>query len=398
VASGYGPASGAWLVFDNRPAARRGEVLQSMVQRRKFVGAAAAATTTGIAAASSFPKPAIAQSMPELKWRLTSSFPKSLDTIYGAAEVFAKAVGEMTDNRWQIQVFAAGEIVPGLQAADAVTNGTVEMCHTASYYYVGKDPTFALGTAIPFGLNSRMQDAWLYEGGGQDLLNEFYAGYNIHALPCGNTGCQMGGWFRKEIKTTADLNGLKMRIGGFAGKVMQKIGVVPQQIAGGDIYPALEKGTIDAAEWVGPYDDEKLGFFKVAPYYYYPGFWEGGPALHVFINKPKYDELPASYKAVLKAAGDEATVVTQAKYDALNPPALKKLVAQGAQLRPFSTEILTACFNAANEVYAETSAKNADFKKIYDSLAAFRSDQYLWWQVAEYTYDTFMIRARASKG
>jgi TRAP-type mannitol/chloroaromatic compound transport system substrate-binding protein len=371
-----------------------------MTDRRKFIGKAAAAATAGAAtvAASSFPKPAIAQALPEVKWRLTSSFPKSLDTIYGAGEVFAKAAAAMTDGKFQIQVFAAGEIVPGLQALDAVSNGTVEACHTVSYYFVGKDPTFALASAIPFGMNYRGQNAWLSAGGGIELMNEFYAKFNVHGITAGNTGAQMGGWFRREVKTVADMNGLKMRIGGFAGQVLQKIGVVPQQIAGGDIYPALEKGTIDAAEWVGPYDDEKLGFYKVAPYYYYPGFWEGGPALHAFINKPKYDELPASYKAVLKAAGDEATVVTQAKYDALNPPALKKLVAQGAQLRPFSTEILTACFNAANEVYAETSAKNADFKKIYDSLAAFRSDQYLWWQVAEYTYDTFMIRARASKG
>ena len=263
-----------------------------MTKRRNVLAGTAAAATAGIAAAASFPKPAIAQSMPELKWRLTSSFPKSLDTIYGAAEVFAKAVAEMTDNRWQIQVFASGELVPGLQAADAVTNGTVEMCHTASYYYVGKDPSFAFGTAIPFGLNSRLQDAWLFEGGGQELLNAFYAKYNIHSLPCGNTGCQMGGWFRKEIKTVDDMNGLKMRIGGFGGKVLAKLGVVPQQIAGGDIYPALEKGTIDAAEWVGPYDDEKLGFYKVAPYYYYPGFWEGGPTLHVFVNTAKWAELP----------------------------------------------------------------------------------------------------------
>ena len=367
-----------------------------MSDRRKFLGGAAVASAGAAAlAASTFPKPAIAQAAPELKWRLTSSFPKSLDTIYGAGEAFAKAVAAMTDNRFQIQVFAAGEIVPGLQAADAVTNGTVEMCHTVSYYFVGKDPTFALASAIPFGMNYRGQNAWLESGGGMELLNEFYAKFNIHGVTAGNTGAQMGGWFRREVKTVADMSGLKMRIGGFAGQVMQKIGVVPQQIAGGDIYPALEKGTIDAAEWVGPYDDEKLGFFKVAPYYYYPGFWEGGPALHVFVNKQKYDELPATYKAVLKAAGNEATVVTQAKYDALNPTALKKLVAQGAQLRPFSMEILEAAYNAANQVYTETSGNNADFKKIYDSYAAFRSDQYLWWQVAEYGYDTFMIRARA---
>ncbi len=364
-----------------------------MAKRRNVLGGAAAAGTLA-AAGSAFPSPAVAQSMPAISWRLTSSFPKSLDTVYGAGEVFAKAVAEMTDNRFQIQVFAAGELVPGLQAADAVTNGTVECCHTASYYFVGKDPTFALATTIPFGLNARMQNAWLEAGGGIELINEFYSRFNIHALTCGNTGAQMGGWFRKEVRTVADLSGLKFRISGFAGRVMQKVGVVPQQIAGGDIYAALEKGTIDAAEWVGPYDDDKLGFQKVAPYYYYPGFWEGGPALHVFVNRQKFEELPPAYKAILRAAGQLSNVVTQGKYDALNPPALKRLVANGAHLRAFSTEILTACYQAATEVYAETSAQNADFKKIYDHMAAFRGDQYLWWQVAEYGYDAFMIRAR----
>ena len=364
-----------------------------MLGRRAIVGGAAA-TAVG-AAASALPKPAIAQSSPELKWRLTSSFPKSLDTIFGAAEVFAKAVAEMTDNKFQIQVFASGEIVPGLQAADAVTAGTVEMCHTAPYYYVGKDPSFAFGCALPFGLNSRMMDAWLLEGGGLGLLNEFYAKYNIHAIMAGNTGCQMGGWFRKEINSIADLNGLKMRIGGFAGQVVAKLGVVPQQIAGGDIYPALEKGTIDAAEWVGPYDDEKLGFQKVAKYYYYPGWWEGGPHLQVFVNTAKWAELPKTYQATLENAGQTANTVMQARYDALNPAALRRLVAGGAQLRPFNQEVLTACAKAAEELYAETSAKNADFKKLYDSLAPFRNEQYLWWQVAEYTFDGFMIRNRA---
>jgi len=342
--------------------------------------------------------PAIAQSMPEVKWRVTSSFPKSLDTIYGASEVLAKAVAEMTDNKFQIQVFAAGEIVPGLQAADAVTNGTVEMCHTAPYYYVGKDPTFAFGTAVPFGLNSRMQDAWFMYGDGMKLLNEFFADYNMHALVGGNTGCQMGGWFRKEIKTAADINGLKMRIGGFAGRVLTKLGAVPQQIAGGDIYPALEKGTIDAAEWVGPYDDQKLGFNKVAPFYYYPGWWEGGAALQFMINKAKWEGLPKAYKAVLENAAQHANTDMQAKYDARNPAALKALVAAGTQLRPFPPEVLDACYKAAQELYAETSASNAKFKKVYDNMMAFRADQYLWWQVAEATYDNYMIRARARGG
>jgi len=360
------------------------------MKRRQFLQAAG----VGLAA-SAIAKPAIAQSMPETKWRLTSSFPKSLDTIYGAAEVFSKAVAEATDNKFQIQVFAAGEIVPGLQAADAVTNGTVEMCHTASYYYFGKDPTFAFGTAVPFGLNSRMQNAWQFFGGGMELMNDFYKKFNIYGIPCGNTGCQMGGWFRKEIKTPEDLKGVKMRIGGFAGRVMSKLGVVPQQIAGGDIYPSLEKGTLDAAEWVGPYDDEKLGFQKVAQFYYYPGWWEGGAMLHNFINVEKWNSLTPTYKSIVRTASEAANTWMQSKYDAVNPAALKRLVAGGAQLRPFSSQVLDACYGAATEVYKETTAANADFKKVYDNMVAFRNDQYLWWQVAEYTFDTYQIRARS---
>lgn len=359
------------------------------MKRREFIKTAGLGVAGAAVAA-----PAIAQSMPEIKWRMTSSFPKSLDTIYGAAELFAKTVAEATDNKFQIQVFAGGEIVPALQAADAVSSGTVEMCHTCSYYYVGKDPTFAFGTAVPFGLNARMQNAWMYFGGGMDLLNEFYKKYNIYGLPAGNTGTQMGGWFRKEIKDVADLSGLKMRIAGIAGQVLAKLGTVPQQIGGGDIYPALEKGTIDAAEWVGPYDDEKLGFHRVAQYYYYPGWWEGGPMIHNFININKWNELPTAYKSIIRAASGQANEWMPAKYDSLNPAAIKRLVAGGAQLRPFSQPVLEACLKAANEVFAETSAKNADFKKIYDNMVAFRGDEYLWWQVAEYTFDTFQIRSR----
>jgi TRAP-type mannitol/chloroaromatic compound transport system substrate-binding protein len=360
-----------------------------MKRRALMTGGAA------LAAAGSLAAPALAQTSPELKWRLTSSFPKALDTIFGAAELFSRYVAEATDQRFQIQVFPANEIVPGLKAADAVTNGSVEVCHTASYYYVGKDPTFAFGTAIPFGLNARQTNAWFYHGGGMEMLNEFYAGHNIYALPGGNTGVQMGGWFRKEINSAADFDGLKMRIGGFAGRVIQKLGAVPQQIAGGEIYQALEKGTIDATEWVGPYDDEKLGFNKVAQYYYYPGWWEGGPALHFFINKEKWESLPKSYQAILSAAAGAANVDMIAKYDALNPAALKKLVAAGAQLKPFSAEVLTACHKAAMEVYAETAAENPTFKKFLDAQNAFRDDQYFWFQVAEYAFDNYQIRSRA---
>jgi TRAP-type mannitol/chloroaromatic compound transport system substrate-binding protein len=359
------------------------------MKRRDFLKVSAAG-----AAATAVAAPAIAQSSPEIKWRLTSSFPKSLDTIYGGAEQVAKYVAEMTDNKFQIQVFAAGEIVPGLQALDATSNGTVEMSHTVAYYYVGKDPTFAIYASVPFGLNARMQNSWWYQGGGQELGNEFFKKFGVIGFPSGNTGTQMGGWFRKEIKTVADLSGLKFRIGGIAGQVLQKVGVVPQQLAGGDIYPALEKGTIDAAEWVGPYDDEKLGFQKVAKYYYYPGFWEGGPTVHSFVNLEKWNALPKNYQAILTNACANANSWMAARYDMQNPSALKRLVASGTQLRPFTNEVLEACLKATNELWSEISAKNPDFKKSIDAMQTYRSDQYLWWQVAEYTFDSFMIRSR----
>ncbi|MGE0750214.1 MAG: TRAP transporter substrate-binding protein [Variibacter sp.] len=361
------------------------------MKRREFIKSAG----VGLAATGAIAAPAIAQSMPEVKWRLTSSFPKSLDTLWGASETFSKYVAEATDNKFQVSPFAAGEIVPGLQALDAVSNATVECCHTAAYYYVGKDPTFAIFCAMPFALNARQQNAWFYDGGAQKVMDEFTKKFNVVSMLGGNTGCQMGGWFRKEIKTVDDLKGLKMRIAGLAGSVMQKLGVVPQQIAGGDIYPALEKGTVDAAEWVGPYDDEKLGFYKVAQYYYYPGWWEGGTTNHFMFNIQKWEELPKAYKAIITAAAGAANVEEQAKYDARNPQALKRLVANGAQLRPYSQPIMEAAYKAATEVYADISSKNPDFKKVYDNMVAFRNDEYLWWQVAEYTYDTFMIRMRA---
>jgi TRAP-type mannitol/chloroaromatic compound transport system substrate-binding protein len=360
------------------------------MKRREFLKSAG----LGLAASTAVAAPAIAQSMPELKWRLTASWPKSLDTLWGSCEALAKFVAEATDNKFQIQIFAAGEIVPALQTLDAVQNGTVEMGHTAYYYYIGKDPTWALFCSAPFSLNARQQNAWYYEGDGQKLIDEFGAKFNTYNLLMGNTGCQMGGWFKKEINSVEDFKGLKMRIGGWAGKTLGKLGLVPQQIAGGDIYPALEKGTIDATEWVGPYDDEKLGFHKVVKFYYYPGWWEGGTANHLQINLEKWNALPKSYQSIVRAAATAVNVEQLARYDARNPQALKRLVANGVQLRPFSQPVMEACLKASNEVNAETSATNADFKKVLASQNAFRGDAYLWWQVAEYGYDTFMIRNR----
>jgi TRAP-type mannitol/chloroaromatic compound transport system substrate-binding protein len=365
------------------------------MQRRKFLRTAGVGSAV-VAASATLAAPAIAQSMPELNWRMTSSFPKSLDTLWGGCELFAKIVGEMTDGKFKIRTFAAGEIVPGLQVLDAVQNGTVEMGHTASYYFFGKDPTFALGTVVPFGLNTRQMDAWLIQAGGEAMLNDFYKGYNVTSVACGNTCAQMGGWFRKEIKTVEDLNGLKFRIAGMAGTMLAKLGVIPQQLAGGDIYPALEKGTIDAAEWVGPYDDQKLGFSKIAPNYYYPGWWEGNAMIQALTNLEKWNTLPKQYQAIVRAAGAQANAWTQGKYDADNPKALRELVASGTKLLPFSQPILEASFAAANEVYAEINAKNAAFKKIYDSQMAFRKDEVLWFRVAENTFDNFMARQSAA--
>jgi len=357
------------------------------MKRREFLKAAGAGL-----AASTVAAPAIAQSTPELKWRITASWPKSLDTLWGACEIFAKAVSEATDNKFQIQAFAGGEIVPPLQVADAVQNGTVEMGHTAAYYYFGKDPTFSLGCSVAFGPNQRINQGWYYQGGGKDVMNEFYKKYNIYSLLAGNTGCQMGGWFRKEINSVDDLKGLKFRIGGFPGRVLQKLGAVPQQIAGGDIYPALEKGTIDAAEWVGPYDDEKLGFYKIAPNYYYPGWWEGGTMINVFVGLDKWNALPKAYKAVVEQAAAYANDWMISKYDELNPAALRRLLANKVKLHAFSPAIMEACYKAAIELHDEIAKTNESFKKVYESMKAFRDNTYPWFNVAELNYDSFMIR------
>ncbi|CAM5762082.1 TRAP transporter substrate-binding protein DctP [Bosea minatitlanensis] len=365
------------------------EELEEGMRKRDFLKTAAAGAASSVAIAA----PAIAQSEPTIRWRLVSSFPKNIDVLYGCAKVMAKNLAEATDGKFQIQVFAAGEVVPALQAMDAVSNNTVEICHTAAYYYVGKDPTFALGTHVPFGLNTRQQNAWIYDGEGKKLLDDFFRKFNIVALPGGNTGCQMGGWFRKEITEVADLKGLKFRISGLGGSILAKLGAVPQQVGGGDIYPALERGTIDAAEFNGPYDDERLGLYRVAPYYYYPGFWDGTSMEHFFINAAQWEKLPKHYQAALTAAAALANIDAVARYDNLNPPALRRVVASGAKLRPFPAPIIDAAYKASQELYEELCASNAEFKKIYESARRFQQDSATWNQVSEYSYDSIVLRA-----
>jgi TRAP-type mannitol/chloroaromatic compound transport system substrate-binding protein len=365
------------------------------MKRRSFLKKAAAGLAVGSVAA-----PAIGQTQPTLNWRMAASWPKSLDTLYGGAELICKRVSDATNGKFNIKLFAAGEIVGGLQVMDAVQNGTVECGHTAAYYYFGKDQTFAFGTNIPFGLNARQQFAWYQHGGGIELMRDFYKDYNIVNILAGSTGCQMGGWYRKPIKSLADLKGLKFRIGGTGGTVLTRLGVVPQQIAGGDIYPALEKGTIDAAEWVGPYDDEKLGFYKVAKNYYYPGWWESGSSLELFVGTKAWESLPKDYQAILEAACHEAYIWMLSKYDALNPAALKRLLAQGVHLAPFPNDVLAACYKASEENYEEVASKNPKFRKVYEPWKKFRAEQVEWFSIAEGRQDNFMVAAQrmAQKG
>jgi len=357
--------------------------------RRSFLKKVAAG-----AAVSTVAAPAIAQSQPSIQWRLAASWPKSLDTLFGGAELVARRVGEITDGKFQIRAFAAGEIVPALQVLDAVQAGTVELGHTATYYYFGKDPAFALGTSVCFGMNTRQNNAWYYFGGGREAMEPLFKDYGCIAIPAGNTGCQMGGWYRKEIKSVADLKGMKMRIGGMAGLILAKLGVVPQLIGGPDIYPALEKGTIDAAEWVGPYDDEKLGFNKIAQYYYSPGYWEGGPTLMTLVNEKKWAELPKGYQAALTAACGEANAWMPAKYDAQNPEAMKRLIASGTKLRRFPNAVMEAAEKASYELYEELKGKSKHWARIYPEWLKFRDEQFQWFRVAESTYDNYVLGSK----
>ena len=343
----------------------------------KSAAIGAAAATSGAALAT----PAIAQELPTLRWRLTSGFPNNLDTIYGGAVFMANAVSKMTDGKFQIQVFQAGEIVPGPQAIDAVQANTVEMAHTCGYYFTGKNPAFAIGTAIPFGMNTRLQNAWLYHGGGNELYNAFLADYGIVGIVGGNTAAQMGGWYRKEIKSLEDLKGLKMRIAGVAGEVMSRLGVVPQQLPGGDIYPSL---------------DEKLGFYQIAPYYYYPAFWEGGASVHFFINKQQYESLPEAYKVALNTAAEAATQNMIALYDVKNTAAIRSLVSKGVKLQPLPRDVLDAAYKVAFELYAEYNEKNPAWAKIYPSWKKFRDEGFEWFRVAEYTYDSYVYAQQAA--
>lgn len=375
------------------------------MDRRHFLQTLAtrtvAATALGVAAGCAanqtdvaLPTPqAIAQdsSLPSLEWQMPTSWPVALDTIFGGVQVFVDRVGQLTGGKFVITPRAAGELAPGNQVLDAVIEGAVPIGHTASYYYIGKSNAVAFGTSVPFGLTAQQQNAWFFDGGGLDLLQKLYADrFNVIQFPAGNTGAQMGGWFRREINTVADLQGLKMRIPGLGGQVMTKLGVTVQALPGNEIFQALQTGTVDAAEWVGPYDDEKLGLNTAAEFYYHPGWWEPGASLEVEVNLDEWNGLPAEYQEIIRVACFEANAVMQARYESRNGAALQRLVDGGTQLRAYSDEILTAAQDATNELYEEFSAADADFKSIYDQWKVFRDQIYAWNKINEAPFTNFV--------
>lgn len=364
------------------------------MQRRSFLKKAGLGAVAGTATLAA---PAIAQDNPKINWKMASSYGPSLPPLFSTAQLFTKMVEEASGGNFNIRLYPGGEIVPAFEVMDAVGNGTVECGQTASYYYYGKDPSFCFDTAVPFGLNARQMFSWMYEGNGTKLLRELFATRNIVNFPLGNTGTQMGGWYRKEIKTPDDLKGLKMRTAGFAGEVLARMGVIPQQVPPGDIYPSLEKGTLDAVEFVGPVDDEALGLQKVAKYYYYPGWWEGSAQVSAYINDKAFAELPKQYQSIIETAARAAGTNLIAKYDAHNAAALRRLIADGAVLRSFSREVMDASLEASNALFKEFCDRDPMFKKIHDDYMGFRDEVVPWFRVAEGSYDNYLGAALQAK-
>lgn len=330
-----------------------------------------------------------------LRWRLASSFPRSLDTIFGAAEFFAQRVAALTEDRLQIRVYPAGELVPGLEVLGAVQAGTVQVGHTAGYYFTGKNPALAFDTGVPFGLTVRQHNAWVLHGEGKELLRELFAEFDVVNFVGGNTGAQMGGWFRRPIASAADLRGLKMRIPGLGGRVMSALGATVQVLAGGEVYPALERGVIDAAEWVGPYDDYKLGFHEIAKNYYYPGWWEPSAALSFYVNRRAWEELPGAYQEAVTSAAHEASQNMLALYDALNPGALQQIRDAGVALHAYPDDVLRQAREATRGILDQEAGSGLG-RRILDSYRAWQEQSNSWFATAEQAYATFMLGSGAA--
>ena len=373
------------------------ETLETKVDRRDFLKkagmtVAAGGVLTAVAACAGEEEPSAAAAAeavaagggPEIEWEMGTSWPLSFDTIFGGAVDFAERVSRLTGGRFRINPRAGGELVPGLEVLQNVQQDAIPAGHTAAYYYVGQSPATAFSTALPFGLTYRQQNAWMYEGGGLEIMRDFYADrFGVINFPAGNTGVQMGGWFNKEINSAADLEGLRMRIPGLGGRVMERLGVTVQLLPGGEIFQALQTGAIDATEWVGPYDDTTMGFHQVARYYYYPGWWEPGPQVDLFLPLSRWNELPEEYQAIVEAAAYGASATLMARYDAKNPVSLAEILQSDVELRPFPQDVMQAAEDAAFALFYETAAENDDFATIYAAWKDFRSAITQWHGLAE---------------
>lgn len=360
------------------------------MKRRTFLRTGAAAALGGPVVAA----PAIAQSAPELRWRLTSSFPKSLDTLYSAGQALCRFVAEATDNKFQIQAYSAGELATSRQALNVVSTGAVECAHTPLGFHTSKDLVLSLGGGIPFGLNARHQQSWWASGGGAELINTSLKKFNAYGIPAGCTGAQMGGWFKREVTSLEDFKGMRFRINGMGGPILDKVGVVVFDMPHADVMTALENNVLDGAEFLCPQDDERIGFVKLAKFNHYPCWWESSGMMHFVVNLDKWNALPKPYQAVVARACDSVGNWLTAKYDTVNPPALKRMIAAGAQIKPFPPSVMEACYRSALEYYGELAAKDASFKRGLESVKAYGKDHHYWWQIGDYALDNFAVSVR----
>ena len=320
-------------------------------------------------------------------WKIVTTWPPNFPIFQEGVQRFADDVKILSNGRLKIKVFAGGELVPALQVFDAVSQGTVEMGHGAGYYWAGKLPAAQFFTAVPFGMNAQGMNAWLSAGDGLTLWRELYQPHNLVPFPMGNTGVQMGGWFNKKIDSVADLRGLKMRIPGLGGKVFAKAGGSPILMAGGEIYTALDRGTIDATEWVGPFHDERLGLYRAAKYYYYPGWHEPGPVLELTVNAQAYASLPADLQKVIEVAASDTNQWMLNQFEARNMQALHRLKDEHkVQVLPFPDDVLAELHRLTGEVLDEESAKDPAFKKVYGNYRGFMADHDEWGQLSEAAY------------
>ena len=358
------------------------------MKRRDFVkGIGASSIIAGSAIAGA---PAV-HAKSTIKWKMVTTWPKNFPGLGTGANNLAKLITEMTGGRIEVKVYGAKELVPAFEVFDAVSRGTAEMGHGAAYYWKGKSEAAQFFAAVPFGLTAQEMNGWLYHGGGMELWSEIYSKFNLVPAAAGNTGVQMGGWFNKEIKSIKDLNGLKMRIPGLGGEVLKRAGGTPVSLPGGELYTSLQSGAIDATEFVGPYNDLAFGLYKVAKFYYYPGWHEPGTTLEAIINKKALEALPKDLQSIVLNACKVVNQDMLAEYTARNNSALHTLINKHhVQLKEFPDDVLSKLRKLSDEVVRELAAKDKDSKKVFDSFITFRDQAKAWHDISEVSY----MRAR----